>query len=404
MKIAEAIQEVFLKYENDMIQWRRHFHENPENSGKEVETAAFLRSALEELGMTTKTVSTTGFIATLKGNLPDTGRSIALRADMDALPIEENPNNLLERKCAISKTRRASHMCGHDAHMAMLLAAAHILSDLKNAFGGTVFFCFEEGEEIGSGILGMLDELRTRKPDFVWAIHVYASETSGTISVEAGKRMAGAAGIDITITGRSGHASRPDKAISPIWGGVSVLQSLSQAWNNSIDPGSAMTMAIGEFHSGSAGNIIPDEAHIKGGIRFFNEADGWAALDLIKEVSTHAANAAQCGIRFDRMDHLPVLPIVNSKNLSLFAENSLAEILEQDQIVSFPPWYASESFSLYMKEFPGIFAMLGIKNEEKGTGAEHHNERFDVDEDAMKVGVLSTAKIAIDFLMSDIEA
>ena len=227
--IIEAAKEV----EEYVKLTRGYLHENPEISGQEFDTSAFLKKEVKALGLPIEEVSTTGFIATLKCKNP--GKTLALRSDIDALKMPESETNTVGKKKYVSKRSEACHSCGHDGHMAMLLGTMKVLVKLKNYLSGTIIFCFEEGEEIGCGIDKMLTVLSKKNIDAIWGIHLTSFMKTGTVSVDPGPRMAGAALINMNIIGRGGHGSRPDLSINPLFGAANVLMSLSSAWVNRID-------------------------------------------------------------------------------------------------------------------------------------------------------------------------
>jgi amidohydrolase len=395
--INEILKNKANEVESYVINLRREFHEHPEVAANEEWTSRRIKEEIDKIGLPYEMVSNTGFIATL-----DTGRegkSVALRADIDALPMQENPENLKGKKVVVSKIDGVCHSCGHDAHASMLLGAMKILVDIKDELEGKIFFCFEEGEESGTGINGMLEALSKKKIDTVWAIHVYSALESGKISVDKGPRMAGSCGIDVTVHGKGGHGSRPDLSASPIYAAACIMNNLSAAWINQIDANETVTLGIANFHSGTeATNIIPETATFKGSMRYFNVKEGEKALNIVKEISEATAKMHKCNVKFGSRMIMSVGPTINDEECSLLAKKALSEVLPEGTVSTCSKWYASESMSRYLERYPGVFAFLGIKNDELGSGAEHHNERFDVDDSVLKIGVLSTAKYAVSFL------
>lgn len=395
-----SLNELIICYTKEVEEYvkttRGYLHENPEISGLEFETSKFLKSEVKKMGLPIEDVSKTGFIATL--NFANPGKTLALRTDIDALKMPESDTNNLYKKKYISKKEGACHSCGHDGHMAMLLGAMKVLIKLKDYLSGTIIFCFEEGEEIGCGIDKMIEKLTPKKPDAIWAIHLAAFMNNGTISVEAGPRMAGLAVIGLDIIGKSGHGSRPDLSINPIFGAANVLMSLSSAWVNRLDANETVTLGLATINGGTAKNVIPDNVTITGTIRYFNLSEGEKAFNLIKEVATSAAKSQNCKVEFLPIMQLDLEPTINDTNLSLIAEKSLNEILPSESIVKEKYWYASESFSKYSKLCPTILAFLGTRNESLGITAEHHNIHFDLDENVFITGVMSTVKFAESFL------
>jgi amidohydrolase len=375
---------------------RGYLHEFPEVTGNELKTSEFLQSELGKLNLPVEMVSKTGFIATLATGRP--GKTIALRADIDALPMLEHPNNLKGPKKYVSSNEGTCHACGHDGHMAMLLGAARALYDIRHLLRGTILFCFEEGEEGGTGIRGMMDALSTRQVDAVWGIHLASFMDSGTINVEPGPRMAGEALIDFEVVGRGGHGSRPDLSINPVFAAAHVLTAIGTAWPNRINANETVTLGLATINGGTAPNIIPDRVRITGTLRFFNVAEGEKAVEILREVAWHTARAHLCSISFSEKAFTINRPVVNDEKLSKLAKEGLTQILPEGSVVPVNRWYASESFRMYGSKYPALLAFVGVRNEEYGSGAEHHNAHFDLDEDALSVGVLATLKVATDFL------
>jgi amidohydrolase len=375
---------------------RGYLHEYPETSGKEFETSKFLQKELTEMGYEIEMVSTTGFIVTIETGKP--GKTIALRADIDALPMPESDMNLVAPKKWVSKNEGACHACGHDAHMAMLLGATKVINEIKNELSGTILLCLEEGEEIGTGWPGMMEALSKKKIDAIWGIHVTSFMPAGTINIDAGPRMAGVSVVEMDVIGRGGHGSRPDLSVNPVFGAANILVGLGTAWPNRIDAEETVTLGLATIHGGTQVNIIPDKVTIGGTIRFFSTKEGEKACDVIRQVSTNIAKAHNCEVQFSEKSLIVYDPVVNDDMLANMFQSSLAEVLPEGSITHGNRWFASESFREYRRHAPSILAFLGIGNKGFGSGAEHHNVHFDIDEDALKMGVLSTVKIVADYL------
>ena len=373
-----------------VIRCRRAVHEFAEISGTEAQTSAFIQKEMEDSKLPYEKVSGTGLMAVLDTGRP--GPHIALRADMDALPLPESEENLAGPRTCRSKNPKTSHACGHDAHTAMLLGAMKILKAWEDRLRGVIYFCFEEGEEDGRGADGMLKALGKRKVDVVWAIHVYAQLPSGAICVDPGPRMAGAAGVDITVIGKGGHGSRPDMAVNPVFCAASILTNAATAWVNQISAGETVTLGVTSIQGGESGNVIPDTAKMTGSLRFFNLEEGKKAVEVFRKVAEHTAAMNKCAVEFGPKFKVLCGPVINDREYASAAREALLDLLGKDSVVSCQPWYASESFSRWLKIYPGVFAHLGIKNLKAGSGASHHNSQFDVDEDALPVGVMAVLK------------
>jgi len=375
---------------------RRFLHENPEPFGKEYETSKFLQEEVKKLGMTVEMVSNTGFIATFETGKP--GKTIVLRTDIDALPMPEDPNNLKGPKKYVSKVDGVCHACGHDGHMAMLLGTAKVLHDMKDQLSGTILLCFEEGEEAGVGIKDMIKVLKTKTFDAAWAIHLTSFMPVGTINIDPGPRMAGVTWVELDINGRGGHGSRPDLSINPVFAAANVLTGIGSAWPNRIDAEETVTLGLTTIHGGTAANIIPDSVKVTGTLRYFNVAEGKKAVETLESVARYTAKAHNCEIEFTSEKIGGQLPTINDPDLSKQFTEGLKEVLPEGSFTSGNKWFASETFSQYGQLAPAILAFIGIGNPELGSGAEHHNVKFDMDEDALEMGVLSTLKIVTDFL------
>ena len=251
---------------------RGYLHEHPELSGEEYETVKFIREEIAKLGLPVTSVPGTGFYAVLDTRRP--GKTIGLRTDIDALPIQEHPQNLKQNKKWVSRNAGVSHTCGHDGHIAILLGAVKILHDLKDRLNGRVVFIFEEGEETNSGIRAMVEALRPLKIDAIYGNHLKSNLASGKLYIREGAIMAGTGTVAFDVVGRGGHASRPDLSINPVFAAANILTGISVAWNNQRDITQTVTLGITQIQGGKIYNVIPDTVFIGGTIRFFNRQEG----------------------------------------------------------------------------------------------------------------------------------
>lgn len=387
--------------EADVIAIQRDLHRHPEISMEEERTIGVVTRELEKLDIPYEIVPHGGVIGFIKGERP--GKSIILRADLDALPMTEAPTNLKQEKRVVSEHADAAHMCGHDGHTAMLLGAAKILAGLKNDINGKVILAFEQGEENGKGIYRLLQRLVEIGADGIWGIHLKNDIPTGNISVEAGPRMAGVFPFDVEIKGKSGHGSRPDLATSPIACFVDFYKALDAARLRSLNPFEPIAYSVGSLHSGSAPNVIPENLRFSGTARFLHEQQGEEAVNVFTRLLNDVCRQHNCTYEFIEKPVPIHLFVHNEETCSEIATNAVEQALGSEALIECDPWMASEPFGLYQKYFPGVFAFLGIENKEKGTGAEHHNAHFDIDEDALHLGVAATAQYALDFLKSDKE-
>ncbi len=397
---TDILKEV-LNIEEYVINTRRYLHENPEIGLHELNTIQFVTNELSNMSIPFEIVENGGIIGYIHGTNP--GRKLILRADLDALPMKESEFNLKQKKKVVSKTDEAAHTCGHDAHTAMLLGAAKILSSHKDLLYGTIILAFEQGEEMGGGIYNLLNRLVEIGADGVWGIHLKSDIPTGKISVEAGPRMASAFGFKVAIEGKSGHGSRPDLSIAPLDCFTDFYQNIKSMRLTTLNPFDPITISIGNIEYGTVANIIPQTLTFSGTCRFLHFSQGKQAEIHFKELLTKLCDLHHCKYTYINEPKAMDLFVYNNEQCSTIATESISKILGKEAHYQYPAWLASESFSLYQKYFPGVFAFLGIENSELGSGAEHHNEHFDLDEAALKIGVTSTVQYAIDFLKNQLE-
>lgn len=389
MENARILQEAD-ELESYVIDIRRRIHTLAEISGTEYKTRELIEQEVEKAGLPFRELKNTGLIAILDTGKP--GPSIALRADIDALPMPEEENNLVQPRVCRSATPEATcHGCGHDAHSAMLLGSMKALVKNKEDLSGIIYFCFEEGEENGGGIQAMMDALSEYQIDAVWGIHVYAALESGKISVQAGPRMSGAYRVDFDFVGKGGHGSRPDQAINPVFCAANWMNNIAVAFANQIDANQTVTLGITSIQGGEVANVIPDRAKVLGSFRFFDVEEGRKASEIMKETAEHTAAMHHCTVDFSRLKALG-RPVINDAYCAGLIEEGLKDLLPEGAVSKCDPWYASESFQRYLEKYPGVFAFLGIKNDAYGSGAPHHNSFFDVDEGVLKTGLIATLK------------
>lgn len=396
MALAERIRAEALGLEDFVVETRRRIHTYAETSGKEIKTSALVRAELESRGIPFRPVADTALIATW-----DTGRegpSIALRADMDALPIRESPNHLAGPRTCLSEQEGTCHACGHDAHTAMLLGSLRGLLNLRDELCGVIHFCFEEGEENGGSALQMVEALRSLKPDTAWALHVEPSLESGRISAEPGPRMAGSAGIEILVKGKGGHGSRPDLCANPVFTAASIVAAIPGVLKNQLDPEKPVACGITTILGGGTGNVFPDTAEIKGSLRFFDPEEGVKAVSIVKNTAEHTAAINGCAIEYGPRERILGAPLVNEEHCTELARRAISEVLPEGTLAHLERHYSSESFGKYLQIVPGLMAYLGVGNPEAGSGASLHNQFFDVDERALKYGVMSTLAYAAAYM------
>ena len=374
-------------FENEMISWRHHFHENPELAYKEFNTSKKVVELLKEFGITEieEGIGKTGVVATLE-NGP--GKTIGLRADMDALPIfEENKNKKYKSKCD-----GKMHACGHDGHTTMLLGAAKYLSETKN-FKGKVVLIFQPAEEGFAGAKAMIDDgLLERYPiNEIYGMHNMPGLEAGVLAIEPGPRLAAADNFVIEIIGKGAHGAMPSNSIDPIVCGASIIQNLQHIVSRNSDPKETLVITVASFNSGHANNVIPKSASLSGTIRYYNDKIGVLAKKRFFEVvnSTCDAFGAKVDINFQK--GYPAT--INHKKQSEFAYDSAKKIVGNKASSSQAPMMGSEDFSYFLKKVPGCFAWIG-----NGPSASLHNPKYDFNDSVLSIGSSFLASIAEDRL------
>ena len=382
---ASDIKKFAAEYQDYMVEMRRKFHQHPEISGEEFHTREVLIQELESMQVPYKLLKGTGIIAFIEGGKP--GKHRVIRADIDALPVQEEKTNLKQNKECVSDIDGVCHACGHDAHMAVLLGTMKVLLRLKSEIEGTVYCCFEEGEETNCGIETMLEALEEYPIEECFALHVYNGLDAGKVNVVPGPRMAGTVGIGFYVNGKSGHGSRPDQAANPIVPAAHIVTQIDSAFLNQINAEKTVTLSLCVFQAGETTNVIPERAYIGGTARFFDKEEGEKAFDIINNVAVNTAACHKCTIEFAPRNKISLQPVVNDEAVADRVRDKIEKICGDEVTGDCDRWYASECFGMYLEKYPGAFGFLGIRNEAYGSGAAHHNGKFDIDESSFSLGV-----------------
>lgn len=387
------------KYRDYMVYVRRYMHENPEPSGQEYETVKFIMSELDKMGIKYTEVENGGVLAEIEGKKP--GKTVLLRADCDALPVLEK-ENLNCTRAVWSKKEGLMHACGHDAHTACLLGAAKILLEKQEEIEGKVILCFERGEEMAGSVKYIFAYMEKNNihVDSCFGMHTNLPLETGKVAVNDTNALAGAFGFDITIEGQGGHGSRPDQAENPINCFLAIANRLEALRLEKISPFMPATYSIGKLSSGTQGNIIPQTLNFAGTMRYYDDEAVNIFRREFRRLVEKTCEAYHCKATFNNFA-APGFATVNDVECSVFARGAFAAELGTENICQIEPQMGSESYSQYLKQWPGCFAFLGVHNPAKGTGAANHNERFDVDEDALPVGAACYATYALEFLKTD---
>lgn len=395
MDIKQTIQQQALDIFPEVIKLRRQIHANPELAFEENQTASLVAQTLQSFGIPFETnIAKTGVVAIIEGK--KTGKTIALRADMDALPIQEQ-NDVEYKSCNPGKM----HACGHDVHTSSLLGTAKIIHHLKEHFEGTVKLIFQPSEEkLPGGASVMIQEGVLKNPDVqkIYGQHVTPQLEAGKIGIRSGMYMASTDEIYLTIRGVGGHGAQPHTTIDPIAIAAQIISTLQQIVSRRADPRTPSVLSFGKFIGMGATNIIPDEVYLEGTFRTYNENWRTTAHQMISEIVHSICDAfgAQADLKILR--GYPVL--FNDPEVSAFTRESIVEYVGNENVVDLDLWTAAEDFAYYTQEIPGCFYRLGTRNESKGIIHGLHTPRFNVEEQSMKISTGLMAWIAYSGLKS----
>lgn len=377
--------------ENKLIEIRRHLHMNPELSFKEHETGKFISKILTELGIETiEKVGKTGIVGILKGSKE--GKVVALRADIDGLPIIE------KNEVPYKSKNENMHACGHDVHTTCVLGAAIILSSIKESLPGTVKFIFEPAEEINKGALAMIKDGALENPnvDAIYGLHNSPNIPVGYVGVKHGPLMAAVDTIKIKIYGESGHGAVPDKARDAIVAASAVVQNLQTIVSRKISAFETVVVSIGTIHGGKANNVISDYVEMTGTVRTYNPIVRKRIPKLMKQIIEDICLALDTEGKLDYEFTLPA--VINDENITEIGRTAVEKVFGKKSIVIPQLSGGGEDFALYQQKVPGCFYFLGVRNEAKGIVHEWHHPQFNIDEKALQIGAGVLAQSALEFL------
>lgn len=376
---------------NDYVtELRRYFHEHPELSGQEFATQEKIAQVLDSIGIGYKKVGNTSLVASLKGGKP--GKTVALRCDIDALPIVEESGVEFT-----SQNHGIMHACGHDTHMAMLLGAAKILSGMKDEIPGEVRFFFQEGEETFSGAKKIIAAGGMEGVDACFGLHQLPIYDTGVVDLNPGYRMAGCDTIYIRFEGVSGHGSSPHLAKDTVHPACLFVIDLQGIATKNVDPQQPVVISVGKFVGGTKANIIGKFTEIDISMRYFDQEVRKTVHDAIKRHAISIADAYE--IKVDVTIEESALSLYNDDELTALANKSVVKVFGEGKNVNGAKLMGSEDMPYYFQHAKGVYAFLGSKNVEKGCIYFPHHEKFKVDEDVLKLGTALYAQFALDFLM-----
>jgi amidohydrolase len=407
--LAAEIDKLAAAVEPELLEWRRYLHQHPELSNRETETAKYVTERLKSFGLEPKTgVARTGVVAILKGGKP--GPVVALRTDMDGLPVREQVDVPFASKASSTYDGQevgVMHACGHDAHMAILLATARVLTKVQDRLPGTVKFIFQPAEEgapaaerpAGADLMVREGVLKDPIVDAIFGLHVFANVPSGHITYRSGSFMAASDTFEIIVKGRQTHGSQPWNGIDPVVVGSQIVTALQTIVSRSVDITRApAVVTVGQFQSGVRFNIIPDSARLVGTIRTFDEKVQADIHARIKRIAEGIAAGAGTTVELKITKNTPV----TSNNAALTAralptlERTAPGKVHESELIT-----GAEDYAYYQREVPGLFFFLGITPAaEVGRAAANHSPFFFVDESALLTGVRALSHLVTDYLAS----
>lgn len=394
LNLVDKIKKLASSYKEEAVVIRRHLHQHPELSFKEFKTSEYVANKLQEYGIEHVTgIVETGIVGLIKGNNPNS-KTIALRADLDALPITEE--NEIDYK---SINNGVMHACGHDVHTTSLLVAAKILNELKDEFEGTIKLIFQPGEErLPGGASLMIKEgvLENPAPESVIGQHVFPELEVGKVGFKTGMYMASADEIHVTVKGKGGHAALPHQNIDPVLITSHIIVSLQQMVSRVIPPIIPAVLSFGKIIGEGSTNIIPDEVILEGTFRTMNEEWRDKAHVKMKEMAESIASSmgGECDFRVEK--GYPFL--VNDETITNKAKNAAIEYLGKDNVVDLELRMTGEDFAYYSQIVPSCFYRLGVRNEQKNITSNLHTSTFNVDEMSLEIGSGMMAWLALNEL------
>lgn len=380
--IKDKIKGLAARSKSRVIDFRRHLHAHPELSFKEYETSAFVERQLREIGLSNiEKKADTGLVALIEGHNPEK-KTIALRADMDALPIFE-ANDVPYK----SKNEGVMHACGHDAHTSSLLGAAYILNEIKTEFEGTVKLIFQPGEETipGGASLMIKDKvLENPRPSAIIGQHVMPMIPAGKVGFRKGMYMASSDELYLTVKGKGGHGAMPESSVDPVLIASHIIVALQQIVSRNASPKIPSVLSFGKVIANGATNIIPNEVKIEGTFRTLDEEWRARAHDKMVRLAKGIAEAMGGSVDFEVRHGYPFLQ--NDPELTHRSYKAAEAYLGKENILDLDIWMAAEDFAFYTQEITGCFYRLGTGNEKRGIVSGVHTPTFDIDEDALEIG------------------
>ncbi len=386
-EMQERLKEDVGRIADLVVEWRRDFHRHPEVAFQERRTSSVIRKYLESLDIPVAEYAETGLRGVLKGN--PGGKTVALRADIDALPLKEEGD-----KEYISQNPEAAHCCGHDGHMAILMGAVKLLAERRNEFKGNVVFLFQPSEErIPGGAKQMIEEGALEGVDAIFGLHLWVPLPTGKVGVVKGPMMAQPDAFTLVVKGKGGHGSMPHQTVDPILVASQIVLNLQSIVSRNIDPLKPAVVSFGTIEGGTIYNVIPGDVKLTGTVRSFESDIKDIAKKRIEEIAKGTARAMGASVNLTYEEGYP--PVINDVAMANFVLDVARQTLGKESVVDIDPVMGGEDFAYYLQKVPGVFLFLGAGD---GFDFPHHHPAFDIDEKVLPQGTLLMSSLALEFL------
>jgi amidohydrolase len=385
--MCERLKKDVEEITGQLVEWRRDFHRYPEIAFQEKRTSSVVQKYLESLDIPVTKHAGTGLRGVLRGK--EGGKTVALRTDIDALPLKEEGD-----KEYISQNPEAAHCCGHDGHMAILMGAVKLLSERKNEITGDVVFLFQPSEErIPGGAKQMIEEGALEGIDAIFGLHLWVPLPTGVVGVVKGPMMAQPDFFSINVKGKGGHGSMPHQTVDPILVASQIVVNAQSIVSRNIDPLKPAVVSFGTIEGGTIYNIIPGEVKLTGTVRSFESEIKEIAKERIAEIAEGTAKAMGASVEFSYDEGYP--PVVNDEAMANFVMDVARKTLGEDRVADIDPVMGGEDFAYFLEKVPGTFLFLGAGD---GMDFPHHHPAFDIDEKVLPQGVLLMTSLALEYL------
>lgn len=380
------------KMGSSLTEIRRAIHRCPEIGFQEYKTSQLIRAELQSYGIDILPLKqATGVVGIIEGK--KTGRVVALRADIDALPVQEENDVSYQ-----SQIPGVMHACGHDAHIACLLGAARLLVQRRNELQGTVKLFFQPAEELLGGAQSLIDQgvLAAPNVDVIFGLHTKPDIPVGKIAMKSGPLMAAVDVIRITVQGKGGHGAMPHTTQDPIMAAAAIIQGVQTIVSRQMNPLDSVVISFGSIHGGEANNVIPEKVEMWGTVRTFCPQLRSGMPGRIRSMITHIAAAMNTQVDLLYRQDLPA--VINPEKLEFFCRSSLEKVVGTAGLVVAAPCMGGEDFAIYQQQVPGIYFWLGTGSQSIGMDLQWHHPKFDIDEGALPYGAAALAQLTLDYL------